>query len=563
MHCRRAQSWIDEALDGGLPGARQPELDAHLEGCPVCRRQWEALRSADAALRAPQPVAPPAGMLLEFRERLAQEQEAGAAVRGPARSRGWSWLWPASTLAAAAAAVLLITMRVGVPPGPPVSTDRMVRSYEAPPALPDAAPVPFNKAAPESARTQPAAPAAPPASTAGSSAPAPATAEKKQILSDKLAAVPSPAASKVTQPMATVEEQRKDLGGRERIVLARPVVPVPELKDAVRPGTPEARPDGLGQGLAGGGLGGVGGPGSGGGRFGGFGGAAPRPEAKKEELPARAPAPAGSVVAGKPEEKPAVVALSVVDADKKLPVEFEVSTAVLEALQRPVAIRLDAVPLRMAIRRLTVEGDVTVEIDPRTPTRTVSVDEGQTPLWKVLETVAKQSNLRIYPQDNEILLRPAELADVQLGDRAVLKTDPAAGVAPKRAAAPPVSDAVRSRLEKQREAEKPRGGVEKPNTVKERREPAQQNTLARNGYFLAVPQNQAVVADRTVWAAEWGVLPERGFMAPTQDEFAAYKNRAPATLQEQPALQQNTAPPAAKAGDAYQRGLSRRGKQAK
>src|SRR5262245_43000577 len=100
MSCRQAQAWIDEALDGvGLSRERQAHLDAHLAACPVCRNQWQALATAEQALRAPRPVTPPADMLADFRARLAAEDKP-ATVRGrPARP--WGWLWTFAPIAAA------------------------------------------------------------------------------------------------------------------------------------------------------------------------------------------------------------------------------------------------------------------------------------------------------------------------------------------------------------------------------------------------------------------------------------------------------------------------------
>ncbi|MGV3724621.1 MAG: anti-sigma factor family protein [Actinomycetota bacterium] len=111
MNCGQAERWMDAALDlgagtgaaAGVSQARRAAFDAHLAACPTCRRQWEALQTAEAVLRVPRPVAVPEGMLAEFRNRL--EAETAAARTAPRVSRSkWAWLWPAGSLAAAGAA---------------------------------------------------------------------------------------------------------------------------------------------------------------------------------------------------------------------------------------------------------------------------------------------------------------------------------------------------------------------------------------------------------------------------------------------------------------------------
>lgn len=128
MNCRSAEQAMDRALDEAIPGAQFEALEAHLARCPGCRRQWEALRAAEAVLRVPQPVAAPDDLLADFRRRL--DAERPVAPRTPARP--WlSWLWPAGSVAAAGlAAALAVTFNVPI-------------TFDAPPApAPAASPVP-------------------------------------------------------------------------------------------------------------------------------------------------------------------------------------------------------------------------------------------------------------------------------------------------------------------------------------------------------------------------------------------------------------------------------------
>lgn len=90
-------SWLALELYqlGELPADRRREVDAHLEGCEVCRGCLEQIRQD----RAPLPALPlPAG------------------ERGE-RRRGWRWALAGAGLAAAAAAVLLVLLPpTAIPP---------------------------------------------------------------------------------------------------------------------------------------------------------------------------------------------------------------------------------------------------------------------------------------------------------------------------------------------------------------------------------------------------------------------------------------------------------------
>jgi anti-sigma factor RsiW len=85
MECRQVQERLSAWLDGELPEAVGADLEAHLERCAACRREWRQMKALESALG--NLVAPvPEGLA----ERVA------ARVRAP-RRRPW---WQAAALAA-------------------------------------------------------------------------------------------------------------------------------------------------------------------------------------------------------------------------------------------------------------------------------------------------------------------------------------------------------------------------------------------------------------------------------------------------------------------------------
>src|SRR5947209_4762062 len=108
MDCRQIHHWLDPYLDGDLAAPETERLESHVDACPTCRRELDALQTAERALRTPEFRAAPPGMLAEFHRRVAAP---------PARPRrGFSFpvpLWTlkaagAGTVLAAAAALLLV-----------------------------------------------------------------------------------------------------------------------------------------------------------------------------------------------------------------------------------------------------------------------------------------------------------------------------------------------------------------------------------------------------------------------------------------------------------------------
>lgn len=60
MNCQEIRIWLNAYLDGELPAGEAEKVKRHLETCPACCRQAEALRRIGSALdRLPPLTAPP------------------------------------------------------------------------------------------------------------------------------------------------------------------------------------------------------------------------------------------------------------------------------------------------------------------------------------------------------------------------------------------------------------------------------------------------------------------------------------------------------------------------
>jgi len=129
--CEEIRPLLDELLDGELAGAERAAALAHLDACPACREEADALRSLLARAAAlPSELTPARDLWPGVAERLA-----GAAGEGEGRllpferPRAAWWARPAF-LAAAAAALVALSSSLTV----------LVVRREAPAPLADAAP---------------------------------------------------------------------------------------------------------------------------------------------------------------------------------------------------------------------------------------------------------------------------------------------------------------------------------------------------------------------------------------------------------------------------------------
>ncbi|MFN3648923.1 MAG: zf-HC2 domain-containing protein [Armatimonadota bacterium] len=500
MKCRQAANWIDAALDGdaGLTSTQREQLEAHLAGCAGCRRQWEALRTAEAVLRVPQPVAAPAGMLDEFRRRL--EAERAAPVLPPSRRWSWSWLWPVGSLAAAGAAAALALH---------FSTPTLLL-----PSTPDSAPA---AAIPErtgsaSAPTRGSADA--PAARAGTGAPDAARGRRESPRPPS-----SPAAgggelrsspAKVTTPAAGARPERE-----------RTATDSTAAADFTRP-HPQATTAGghaadLKQDAAAAML--------------GLESTHPKPVGRRSAAPEQTTQLFADwptfYVSGQRDNAPTAAPLAP---------EFEVSPAVLSALQRPVRVSGEMQSLQDAAERLSEAADVRLEIEgrPSVLRRQVrlSAPTDEAPLWVVLQNVAQEHSLRIYPKENQLVLRPAEETE-RRGGKAVARAEAVAPRAPealsqKRGPAPPPEPTRTMRAV----TSAPPAGPAAPSSA-----PAPFGGLAGGGLggFAGGDRDHApesrlmyrrgaaypgLAPDRSVWPSQWGLLPEQGFRLPSPEEFA-------------------------------------------
>lgn len=478
MNCRQADKWIDQSLDEALHPAQKVRLETHLESCPRCRREWEVLRAADVALRAPRPVRAPEGMLAEFRQRVAQE-EAHRELRHAPRHTPWPWFWPVASFAAAGAAAAVVigfnllpsqeTVQSPVPaPRPEVMAKsgrgRAPEISGSGPALP--APVEPRVPKVRAGADRRPGPGNPAGAAIAKAAP---PVIRTPVFPDAAAgAQPAP----VSPRMAAGERRRNLPGNSTRLFLeAGPAA-------ATAPGS------------------------SGGARE------RARFTQPEREVP-RIAADHGPLLAGRGPEGPATgpvaLGLEVQEVQSALlPPEFNVSPAVLTALRRDVEVKVETTPVREALKQITEAADVVVRVDDSVQPLRVTVEQEGAPLWVALQSVARQGRLQIVAEENQLVLRPAAKEEKMEGG------------------APPLVRSVRKGAEA---APAPPQSLGKVNSALKPPVPPVPAAPAARGQAGPVP-------DRTVWPATWGTLPERGFQPPAPEELPPSVANLPQAMDE-------------------------------
>ena len=117
LRCADVEARLVDAIDGRLDSADSVRFHAHIEGCASCRARAALWRGLVPEMRGA--VAPAPGAMATRRMQIEIERRLAAGT-APAPARRWRWSWaPAIGLVAAAAAVVL-WLRVGHRPLPPV-----------------------------------------------------------------------------------------------------------------------------------------------------------------------------------------------------------------------------------------------------------------------------------------------------------------------------------------------------------------------------------------------------------------------------------------------------------
>ena len=73
--CDQYSEWMSLALDGLLDSTQMRQLHQHLEECPTCQLQWEAMNELSRLFYAAPMLAPAPGFAARFQARLAYREE--------------------------------------------------------------------------------------------------------------------------------------------------------------------------------------------------------------------------------------------------------------------------------------------------------------------------------------------------------------------------------------------------------------------------------------------------------------------------------------------------------
>ena len=73
-NCNQVQTGLTDYLDGRLTGREMQGMDAHLQACHECAREWRSMRDLQTALAGLGPVEEPADLPLRIRVAVSQER---------------------------------------------------------------------------------------------------------------------------------------------------------------------------------------------------------------------------------------------------------------------------------------------------------------------------------------------------------------------------------------------------------------------------------------------------------------------------------------------------------
>jgi len=82
--CEQYVEWMSLAQDGMLGTTQSRLLHAHMDECAACRETWNAMTAVSRLFRAAPTLAPGAGFVQRFQDRLAYRQES--------RRRAFVWM---------------------------------------------------------------------------------------------------------------------------------------------------------------------------------------------------------------------------------------------------------------------------------------------------------------------------------------------------------------------------------------------------------------------------------------------------------------------------------------
>jgi predicted anti-sigma-YlaC factor YlaD len=74
MRCEQSEAWMMQALDGMLPSTDRQRLMAHLDVCPACRDDWEALNAVERMFANPTLLGPAPGFIERVDARIARAE---------------------------------------------------------------------------------------------------------------------------------------------------------------------------------------------------------------------------------------------------------------------------------------------------------------------------------------------------------------------------------------------------------------------------------------------------------------------------------------------------------